>query len=244
MARRKMRPVDTDKPKKNNPNIDSKLLGSYANTNARPQLMRKGPARVTPTASGGMRICNTEQFVSLNTSGTGGYGVVAFNPVDFPWVGRIAGSYTKYKVHSLVFSYVPSVGTTQSGAIDLGLFYDYQDATYWGGTAGGPDNLSSCGDWASGPFYAGGAVDFTNQKISDVNWFGVKADAKMAHATYPWLVVDKTTNNDVGNLSIPVSIAFRTVNPTLVAPISIGRLMVSYDLEFIQPISYDNQRIG
>jgi len=42
-----------------------------------------------------------------------------YNPYLFPWLSMIASSYDKFKVNALVFEYVPTCATTQTGSVTI-----------------------------------------------------------------------------------------------------------------------------
>jgi hypothetical protein len=160
------------------------------------------------------------------------------------WLGPIAKSYQRYRIHRLHFSYVPQVATTQGGFVDLGTFYDTDDVIQWSSlTFASSDTLYQCPEYTSGPPYAGGAIRTTGAVIRDTDWFGITVDTASVHRTYPWLIVDTTASatDTVANLSRGVSLAWRTAAPGIVTSTGIGRILISYDLEFINPVAATSQ---
>lgn len=230
-----------------NKDITSKQVGKYANPGNR-QTLTKDWSPVVVSSASGVRVKNTELFkvVSVPGSGTvGTSGVLAFNPASssvLPWLSGIGKSYSKYRLHSCTISYAPVVPTTQAGFVEMGVFYDYEDAIYWGTVAN--DNLSQCGTYAFGPMYAGGAVTSTTSSMAGDNWFGVKVDCTRVHQTYNWLMCDQAISSDAdGNLSKAFEVAYNAVFPASPAGgQAFGRIFVSYDVEFIQPTAPANQK--
>jgi len=224
----------TNKSSNKRPRTINTSVGSYANPGGAIIRRRNEPPRIE-NKSAGVRVSNSEYFADVATSAAGSTGMFPFNPTSLNWLAGIAKSYSKYRVHKLTFSYLPQVATTQGGYVDLGTFYDTEDAGQWIATGG--DVLYSCPQFASGPPYAGGAVSTANNNVHDNNWFGLEVDTEAAHRTYPWLAIDSTVPVATGNLAIPVSVGIRAAGPGLATNTKIGRLIASYDIEFIQPVS-------
>lgn len=212
-------------------NTSSRVTGSYVNPSSR-TIVTGGRPQIKQLTNG-VRVSNTEYFDNIITvsSGVRTYGRGTINPVSLVWLGNVAKLYSKYRIHSLVLSYVPQVGSQTSGFTDLGAFYDVEDSEYWF-ASGGPDTLYQCSEFSSGPVYAGGAVNTTTSKVSDTNWFGLKFDCAALHRTYPWFYVDPTSSTEVANLSKCASYAYACAS-TVVG--TNARILVSYDIEFIQP---------
>lgn len=78
-----------------------------------------------------MRIRHREFVKDLTTNGTANQlSIMRVNPGNttmFPWLSSIANRFESYVFNGLRFNYVPSVGTTSTGAIALAPDYDAAD---------------------------------------------------------------------------------------------------------------------
>lgn len=226
--------------KKKGRNVSTAATGGYANPATRPRLTRsRGP--VMTNTENGVIISNTERL-SNSAIQTGGTGLLrqAFplNPASsnlFPWLVRIAQSYSMYRWKSLRVYYVPIVPTTQGGYVEAAAYYDYEDVTNW--VANGPDNLSFNGQWTSGPLYAGGALNTSTDKVDDCNALYIDIDVTRMHSRVPWFVIDPTTaTSELSNNAIGAWAAFLAYQPAA-ANILAGIPYVSYEIELIHPVA-------
>lgn len=241
MAKSKNKANSKAKPKAGKA-ISNRKTGEYAN-NSNKMVLFKSLNPVVLSTSQGLRVRNTEYFMDVNGIDVTNYQYNFFNPTSRPWLGNIAKCYQKYRVHALTFSFVPIAATSQAGSIDFGTFYDADDVGRWA-TLGGPDNLYTCSEYASGPLYAGGAVNTNDNRVRDDNWFGITCDTRAAHRTYPWLIVDTGSPiNETENLSRAVSLAVRCYATGFTLSSKVGRVLVSYDVEFIQTVAPLNQPV-
>lgn len=219
-----------------------KAVGNYANPGGKRVNMGSNIPRLLGTEKG-LRVSNTEflSSVIVAVGGTSGYARVAISPAKFGWAANIAKNYSRYRVHSVSLSYLPTVPTTQGGSVDMGVFYDVEDAINWF-ALGGPDSLFACGNYATGPPYAGGCLTTGEGRPSDSSWFGVAVDCDKGHRTYPWLLVDPAPLSGNLNAAELASVGLRWTVPTAVAgnDLFMGRLFISYDIEFIDPVANTN----
>lgn len=237
MARKK----SSQKKKQAKGMVTNRVAGVYCNPGSKPVIMKNQAPRMSNTTGGGLRVKNTEYYADVFSKDTGSFAIHTFSPTNLSWLGNIARSYQRYRVHAMTFSYVTQVATTQAGSVDMGLFYDAEDAILWF-TGGGADTLYPCAQYATGPVYAGGAINTSQQRVVDDNWFGLHVDALSVHRAYNWLTVDSSAaTNETANLSRAVTLAFRSNAPGISTATKVGRVIVSYDIEFIQPVSYINQ---
>jgi hypothetical protein len=240
MARKKSNKVNGGKKGK----MSQSPAGSYADPGRRISMYRKNSVPQLLTTPKGVRISNTEFYDIVNSLGAGNKGYQIFSPTGLGWLGPIAKSYQRYRIHRLHFSYVPQVATTQGGFVDLGTFYDTDDVVQWGSLSfASSDVLYQCPEFTSGPPYAGGAIRASLSIVRDVDWFGLTVDTSAVHRTYPWLIVDTTSvaTDTVANLSRGVALAWRTAAPGLATSTGIGRILISYDIEFINPVAVSSQ---
>nr|URG16886.1 MAG: coat protein [Narnaviridae sp.] len=226
--------------------VSVKKTGDYALPTARPVVSRNGGPRITPSAGGrGVTVSNTERLgtVSITADSTVTLKKTGFslNPASttlFPWLSTIARSYQLYRWKSLRISYLPIVATTQGGYVEHGIFYDYEDYVSWVVDAVNYFNLSSLGEFCSGPPYAGGQISVTENTrgTGEQNWFGSKVDVNMAHRRYPWLTVDPSPSTDhTHNLAVGALAAFQTYVASGGAGQAFGVPYVSYEIEFLHP---------
>lgn len=200
--------------------------------------MKTGVPRVIGKPDG-VRVQNTEFFNNVPAADAVANTLRYFNPTSLTWLGNIAKCYSKYRIHKLVFSYQSRVSTSTDGFLEMGTFYDVLDADTW--AISYPDVLYACPQYATGPLYAGGALTSDNSKsnqIKDTNWFGVEVDVATAHRTYPWLLCNTATSTgQQANLNRAVSLATKAQGPAFAEPTAVGRIMATYDIEFIQPVA-------
>ncbi len=246
MANRKNKGKAPSQKGQNTKMVSVKRTGDYALATGRPVVSRNGGPRITPTAGGrGVTVSNTERLGSLSISADStvtlkktGYSLNPASSALFPWLSTIAKGYQLYRWKSLCVSYLPIVSTTQSGYVEQGIFYDYEDYALWAADSVNYYNLSSLGDFASGPPYAGGQISTTesSRNTGDRNWFGTKVDVGMAHRRYPWLTVDANPNSDhTHNLAVGALAAFQTYVASGGAGQIWGVPYVSYEIEFLHP---------
>jgi hypothetical protein len=225
-------------------------LGQYANAGGRITVVRTKSPTVLST-DGGVRVCNTELLlgtsISLNTGFT--KGLVTLNPASqgvptpFPWLRNIAASYSKYRFRKLIISWVPYVGTTVNGFVQIASVYDAEDALNLV-TTPGEQPISSQPEYAVGPLYAGNSIRTTDEGgVSSSNWLGVEFNCrKMTDNFTKWFYVDPalTLTNAPGdtarlNQCVGSYVVFQYVNGTPATINGAGAFYVSYDIEFTQP---------
>ncbi len=246
MANQKNRGKATSQKGQRSRTVSVKKTGDYALPTARPVVSRTGGPRIMPSAGGkGVTISNTERLgtLSIGADSTVTLKKTGFslNPASaglFPWLSTIAKGYQFYRWKSLCVSYLPIVATTQGGYVEHGIFYDYEDYALWANDVVNYFNLSSLGEFSSGPPYAGGQISTTESTrvTGNQNWFGTKVDVAMAHRRYPWLTVDASPDSDhTHNLSVGAMAAFQTYVASGGAGQAFGVPYVSYEIEFLHP---------
>lgn len=219
-----------------NSGFKTKKVGEYASPSTKLTMTRSVMPKLQSTERG-VVVSNTETLgnIYIPASSTAWSVVVPINPVLFPWGKTVAKNYSRYRILSAKLSYVPQCPTTSSGVVDMGLFYDFEDAQTWITT--GSDTLTACGDFASGPPYAGGAICSSGSNLHDDNWFGLVVDTKRAHRSYPWLIIDPSHTASEGNQKNAATLGVRIAGEVIATDRYYGRLFLSYSIEFIDPVS-------
>ena len=121
------------KPKKQNKNTSRPKTESTAGVPAAYNFLRvTGVPRMTqkPSADGRVIIRHQEYFAPVTGSVTEKTAQYSINPgleSTFPWLSGIARNYESYIWRSLIFEYVPQVGTQTKGRIMIAPDYDARD---------------------------------------------------------------------------------------------------------------------
>lgn len=209
-----------------------------ADPSARGILRRSGGPSIRSSPSGSIVISNTERIGNaVNTNSELNYTQLgmSLNPASntvFPWLNSVVKSYQLYRWKKLTISYVPLVGTTFGGQVEMGIFYSTEDFTNWLATTS--TGLSPLGDYACGPPYAGGLMNSDSGKRSKADWFGVAADTSRLHTAIPWLRVDPgTASAELGQFSVGAWLAVQAYAPVTAS--AVGLMYASYEIEVLNP---------
>jgi len=226
MAKSKSKKTQTSKAPSTKKMQAPAAVGGHVTKNAGPRL--------TPTPKG-LIVSNTEFLadVSLPTGAgvriIGGY---SFNPATSNfWLTNIAKSYQFYKIRKLSWTYVPFAPTTVGGVVEEGLFTNYEQFLAWYNN-GTVRDLSKLGEYNAFPPW-GGALNSSMGTSRDP--LTIVADVRMIHRQREWFVVDELTgSSDFAReqQAIGVSLGFQATSPGLSATTLVGKLFVSYELEF------------
>lgn len=225
----------------------SSNTGAYTLASNRPVIRRSSPPLLTPYQDG-VRVRNTEQLLGAALTLTPGNtkGLVGMSPADagaFPWLSRVVTNYAKYRFRKLILSYVPYVGTTQSGFVSAGSIYDAEDALkYFAGTTQFP--LSSQPEYTIGPLYAGNSIRSHDDDVSSSNWLGIEFNCRrMSDNWTKWFYVDPSSTPALGegnearlNQTQPAYAAFAYSNGSA-GNVVVGAWYATYEIEMIQPTS-------
>lgn len=217
--------------------------GGYTNTSASSMVLTsRSRTPSISTTSCGVRVRNTERCLNsvsftTNTINTTRW---SFNPCStalLAWLPGIARCYAQYRVHSIKWSWVPRCSVTNGSEIQMGLFYDWNDAARYVSALAGGTQMDNLADFAYGAVWQGGPIATSeNSKTMPTNWLGVIGDTKRIHARVPFLncsdngLLDTALENQIQG----VHLVTRTFAPTGEA-IPNGQIYVSYDVEFIHP---------
>lgn len=204
---------------------------------------RRTPQMVQSRNGASLRVCNTERVLSAIsfTDNTVVATRTAFNPCNtsiFGWLPQIARNYAQYVVHGLKYSWVPRCATSNVCEVQMGVFYDYGDASYYTTSLSGSTQMDNLGEFAYGTAWQGGPLASHDSKLLNIpaGWFGVIADTDKIHAR-----VQRFTCNNTGGGTTPgenqvcaAHLVTRTFTPSGTTLAS-GNLFVSYDIEFFHP---------
>jgi len=231
------------KPKKKQEqgSMSTRSVGGYANPGNRNSLMRtQGPRMVTINNGRGVVIRNTENIgilQSVNT-GTTSKGIV-MNPgavATFPWLSRIAATFSLYRWKKLIISYCPIAPTTLGGSVEFAVFYEDKDYQNWLAAAAlAAQNLSTQSQYAFGPLYAGGAIASGTAGVASPTFFGVIPDIDSAHRKVPWFNINtSTTVGADSNTTIACYLAAQCFGGSASTQ-QVGTLFATYEIELIEP---------
>lgn len=190
-----------------------------------------------------LRVCNTERVLAALSFSDNVVVTTrsAFNPCNtsvFGWLPQVARNYSQYVVHGLKFSWVPRASTSVTSEIQMGVFYDFGDASYYVSSLSGATQMDNLGEFAYGTAWQGGPLATHDSKLLNVptGWFGVIADTDKMHAR-----VQRFTCNNTGGGTTPgenqvcaAHLVTRTFQPAG-SPTPAGSVYVSYDIEFFHP---------
>lgn len=229
------------KKKENQECMATRAVGGYANPGNRNSLMRtQGPRMVTISNGRGVLIRNTENIGILQSvsTGTTSKGII-MNPAAvgvFPWLSRIAATFSLYRWKKLVISYCPIAPTTLGGSVELAVFYEDKDYNNWLlAAAAAAQNLSTQSQYAFGPLYAGGAIASGSAGIASPSFFGVIPDIDSAHRKVPWFNINtSTTLGADSNTTVACYLAAQCFGGAATAQ-QVGTLFATYEVELIEP---------
>jgi len=141
------------------------------------------------------------------------------------WITNVAGNYSKYRIHSITYEYIPIVGTTASGTFAMGFFTDPSDGNNYNSSTVGSAlaRLSACTKFSCGPLYTAQKITI---KAEDMN-FGsqfLPYDSSLGILTPEELA--RTTCKGAVGFYIQYD---QATNP--------GNVFVTYDIEVMDPVS-------
>lgn len=221
-----------------------------------PVVTRTAGPQIT-TTGGTIRVKNTEAFYSLavppSSQNFNNWVSKDFTPASNSlWCGGIAKCYALYRIHSLKFRFVPTLGTGNNGYVAMCAIYTSEDRQNWF-ALGSSSDTSMFSQFAQGPIWAGGGLVGSNNQGYSGMPMEVVVDTTAAHRRVPWYVVDGYLNYpmppnqpnfpEIDN-SVAVSLGLTYNANTVLSP---GTVFVSYDIEFCNPVpplanlSYANQ---
>lgn len=230
-------------------NVVQRGVGAQVNPSSRVITSRGLPPKIETLSNGVVRVTNTELLDPVemagphNPNGWNGRWIpmAVGNSARMGWLANISRNFQRYRFTKLSFSYVPSVGTSTDGQVNMAVVYDNSDADVWANLTN-PDQkqlaLSQCADSAAGPVYAGGSITAANGGgLGAANWFGVNADVGRGHRTYPWFIV---STSDVGNNQTVMCHLLLLLRGEPIPAENIrtyGQLYATYEVEFVDTIS-------
>lgn len=231
-------------------------VGPAANPGGLPILQRSQVPKITPITRG-VRIVNTEVIGQAIASNSNTYWNTApVNPASsnqFQWLANLAINYQQYRWNKLEFFYVPAVGTTTNGLMEMGIFYEFESAYFWynANNTGPPSPqpppgaLANLADYTVGPVYGGGALSTHNTVAAGGTntHFKVCADTRRMSNRFNWYIIDPSPANGGDNTNPGVIARYNT---TVAAHFGTqfytgehggvtGKWYVSYDIELIEP---------
>jgi len=145
----------------------------------------------------------------------------------FPWLEKIATSYSKYKVHSLRMGFASTCPTTAQGDVTIAWVPDVTDANNWF-SSGATEAIFSFSDYATGPTWAGSLVNTPDAAIS------VAIPGSRIHNAMPWFYTGAGTGT-ADNTRYAGAFAIQVGYNNTAAVTNAGRLFIEYDIEFTQP---------
>lgn len=208
--------------------------------------MRRSTGPQLSVSGGNLRIRNTESFFDLPVP-EAGQGFNKWYSKDFNpgsnslWCGGIARCHALYRIHSLVFRYVPFLSTGNNGNISMCAIYTAEDRENWF-KYGSSNDASMYAQFAQGPIWAGGGLSSMGDRASSGMPMDVVCDMSAVHRRVPWHIVDPglvyplppaTPNYPEIDNAVAVSLGLAYNANTTLQP---GKIYVSYDIEFCNPI--------
>jgi len=132
----------------------------------------------------------------------------------FTWLNTIAGEYQEYRVHKLVFKYMPKCATSDKASVYTVIIYDAEDST-------GYSELQ--------------VATFAGRGESVAYWaHECRMDVKAAMVPGPWKRV--RSGNVAGDLNLyDAGIVQVYIADNGAASLPVGKLWVEYDIEFKKP---------
>lgn len=199
----------TPKPRRN-----SRSEARISAPSAYGSVFQNQPPRFTG-AKGSLRISHTEMFA--DELGTTSFSGVEFPmiPNSFKWLKTLAASFSRFRWIKLEVKFVTNSPTSQGGTVGLGAQYDGLDLV--------PVDMSEVSQMAHawvGPVWS-------------ANSAGLKFDcSKWSKPYYPYNVNPVSLEDAVSYIPAKVFLGIQTqVNGQV-----IGRMMVDYTIELIDPI--------
>jgi len=193
-----------------------------------PKRRRLAPAAISQTvempepkirrSKDGMRVSHRE-LLYPSITGSNSFVLDEIQPINpglsaaFPWLYSISQNWEQYRVHSLVYEYVPIASTATQGDVFMAPLYDVTEAAP--GTEQQFMNLAgakSCSVWDGMQMAFKPAAMMGLGPRKYVRTCNVAGDQK----TYDVGTILIATNNETGNTAI-------------------GKVFVSYDIEFYEP---------
>jgi hypothetical protein len=235
----------TGKGKGKKGNKESKMAVSKMTAPATqaPRITRtSGPSvKATPR---GLIVSNTEYLRDVVLTGSAGAVTVngtSFNPATSgSWITNFARSYQFYRLKKLSWRYVPFVGSNVGGLVELGLFTNYEQFISWYNlTSGGIAYLSQLGKYLAFPPWGGSGVNSYGAGGQDN--LEICADVALIHQQRQWFVVDESTGSTDWAREqqvIPVSLGIQSTSPGLSGSVYAGKIYVSYEIEFCDPVHW------
>lgn len=174
-------------------------------------------------------IRNTTGAVQANgyTESPQPFRINPLNPKLFNWLSSVAGSYDEYKFTSLKFTYVASVGTTESGRVFMSYVPDSQDPipTVSSALTNQTPNVS-VNTWKDITFSI--PVDGRWRFVDDSN----VADKKLVDlGQFIFAVWNGASTNILGEIYVEYAVEFKypqsPIGPNMIGIIDVGGVLTS-----------------
>lgn len=193
--------------------------------------------------NGSTILTNTEAYANITLKASGGVSFLspAILPTNLPWLSNTALSYSRYRFLRYRLWYLPNVGTNVSGRVAMSQSFDFNDTN--------PVTLANIivGSRSSfGPVYGGNGSFNFNNPFGPSTLIKTDFDLSRSMANKPFLpTVSVAAFNALPPqdklLYSPGQVFIGTDGGSGASDLVCGALYISYEIEFIDPISSNLQ---